>query len=220
MVFLIWVHSDSICPFVRVTILMFHHEFSFILTSYPIHQNVHLVLFSKYIQSLTPLATSTSQEVFSWKLTLGWSQAEARWSGVCSWEYLWKEGNSLGRGRGAAGVLSQRRPELTEAPRRALSWDSPWEPCWTEVRSQVIRPSTHTSLDTGYPRKAGGHWIKQLSSEEATLQEEWQAKAISWRPPSCWRNKYVISEGELGRVPHAQCTLPCLSWSETPTSHD
>lgn len=46
--------------------------------SFPIHQNVHLVLFSKYIQSLTPLTTSTSQEVFSWKLTLGWSQVEAR----------------------------------------------------------------------------------------------------------------------------------------------
>ena len=45
---------------------------------FTIHQNVHLVLFSKYIQSLTLLTTSTSQEVFSWKLTLGWSQVEAR----------------------------------------------------------------------------------------------------------------------------------------------
>ena len=68
--------------------------------SYPIHQNVHLVLFSKYIQSLTPLTTSTSQEVFSWKLTLGWSQVEARWSGECSWEYLRKGRKQLGKREG------------------------------------------------------------------------------------------------------------------------
>ena len=156
MVFLTWVHSDSICPFVRVTILMFHHEFSFILTSYPIHQNVHLVLFSKYIQSLTPLTTSTSQEVFSWKLTLGWSQAEARWSGVCSWEYLRKGRKQLGK-------------------REGCGWGTVTEKAWADW-------SSTRSPEPGQPLGAMLNWGEEPGHQTLSLPTRHWTQATPGRP--------------------------------------
>lgn len=205
MVFLMSVNNNSILLFVwdknlSVSSLIF---FFLILRSHQIHQQIHLVLPSKYIQNIfvTTAPLSMSQVVSSWKLILRQRSVGRKVIRECSWDQqLRRKANGFGQekklgcdlGTIKASAASTRSSEPGQPLGTVLNRDeSPglYRPYWPVTG---CRPPWEGRMPLG----------KQLFSEKATLEEGWQPKAICWGPPSCCRNQSFIPEGELNSISH------------------